>query len=45
VRRTVLFTVQPEDATAANTTRSQLIDEAVQAVKASLYNYAFNVWG
>jgi predicted Zn-dependent protease len=44
VRRSVLFTVQPEDAAAANTTRRELVDKAIQSVRATLYNYAFNVW-
>lgn len=44
VRRRVLFTVQADDALAANKTRHELADAAAQAIKASLYNYAFNIW-
>lgn len=43
-RRAVLFSVEAEDAKAANRSREDLAKGAVQTIRASLYNFAFKVW-
>ena len=43
-RRAIVFKVDSDDAQAANKTKHELASDAVQAIKSSLYNYAFNVW-
>jgi hypothetical protein len=44
-RRSPLIDVLPEDAEAAKLTTDALGAKAVTAIKGSLYNYAFNIWG
>ncbi|HVT12344.1 MAG TPA: M48 family metalloprotease [Fimbriimonadaceae bacterium] len=43
--RTPLLSILPADAQAENISRDALANKTVEAIKGSLYNYAFSIWG
>lgn len=43
--RSPLIAVLPEDAQAENVSANDLGNQTVTAIKGSIYNYAFNIWG
>lgn len=44
-RRATLIVIKPEDAEIGRRTTDVVAKETVSAIKGSLYNYAFNIWG